>query len=94
MEQSKKNLLMVFLELSAERGYLKDKATEKKEEIFKVVNKIEKLLPDEDKLFCELEEVITDTIEFTKHRYFDYGLLAHEIDENYQENYDPFQRVV
>lgn len=93
MEKQNKNLLLTFIELATEQGILKDGITEHKKKIFNLMNEVEENYTGEKKVFVQLERAIIDVIELTQHQYFEYGRIANVIEEDYQENYDPFKRI-
>lgn len=95
MEIEKRNLLLNFIELSGREGLVENKVTSQKEKLFKILGEVEKVLlsTNNSKLNVELEGAVTDVIELTQHQYFEYGRIANVIEEDYQENYDPFKRI-
>ena len=93
MEKQNKNLLLTFIELATEKGILKDGVTQHKKKIFNLMSEIEENYTGEKKLFIQLERAIIDVIELTQHKYFEYGKIENIIDEEYQLNYDPFERL-
>lgn len=93
MEKEKKNVLLTFLELVTQEGLLKDGIEIHKKRIFELMDKIEKNWVGDKQIFIQLERAIIDTLELTQHKYFDYGMLACVIDENYALDYDPFKRL-
>lgn len=84
MTTEQKNLLMFFLELNQiDKG-----CTAQKYQTFKILSKLkkiteEKIGKDEKKNFIELEDAIIKLFEITKRTYFDFGMSANDIDENY-----------
>ena len=80
MEIEKRNLLLNFIELSGREGLVENKV-------------ISQISTNNSKLNVELEEAVNDVIELTQHQYFEYGRIANVIEEDYQENYDPFKRI-
>lgn len=93
MEKEKKKLLLTFIELATEQGVLQDGIEIHKKKIFNLMNEIEKSWVGDKRLFIQLERTIIDVLELTQHKYFDYGKIANDIDENYTLEYDPFERV-
>lgn len=93
MEREKKNLLLTFIELATSEGLLQDDIAIQKKKVFSIMNEIEKSWIGDKKLFVQLERAIIDVLELTQYKYFDYGKIANEIDENYTLEYDPFERL-
>ena len=95
MEIEKRNLLLNFIELSGREGLVENKVISQKEKLFKILGEVEKVLlsTNNSKLNVELEGAVTDVIELIQHQYFEYGRIANVIEEDYQENYDPFKRI-
>lgn len=95
MEIEKRNLLLNFIELSGREGLVENKVISQKEKLFKILGEVEKILlsTNNSKLNVELEEAVNDVIELTQHQYFEYGRIVNVIEEDYQENYDPFKRI-
>ena len=96
MEIEKRNLLLNFIELSGREGLVENKVISQKEKLFKILGEVEKVLlsTNNSKLNVELEGAVTDVIELTQHQYFEYGKIANTIEEEYQLNYNPFERKV
>ena len=95
MEIEKRNLLLNFIELSGREGLVENKVISQKEKLFKILGEVEKVLlsTNNNKLNVELEGAVNDVIELTQYQYFEYGRIANVIEEDYQENYDPFKRI-
>lgn len=96
MERENKNLLLYFVELGARKGILKDRVAEEKEKLFEILSEVEKILTstNNNQLNIKLENMVNDVIELTQHQYFEYGKIANTIEEEYQLNYNPFERKV
>lgn len=93
MEKQNKNLLLTFIELTTEQGLLQNDIKVQKDKVFNLLFKIENNLSGDKRLFIELEKAIIDVIELTQHKYYEYGKIAHTIEEEYDLNYDPLDRI-
>lgn len=93
MEQEKKNVLLAFLELATQKNLLNDGIEIHRKKIFNLMAEIEKNFNGDKQIFIQLERVIIDTLELTQHKFFDYGMIARNIDEIYSLQYDPFLKA-
>nr|WP_241635582.1 hypothetical protein [Fusobacterium gastrosuis] len=93
MEKEKKNLLLTFIDLATEQGLLEDGIKAHKKKLFNLMAELEKRYTGDKKIFVQLERAIIDILDLTQYKYFDYGKIANDIDENYTLEYDPFKRL-
>lgn len=84
MKASQKNLLMYFMELtSSDNG-----CTKQRDKVMKLIAKVQNDLGIQEgtngvRPFMELENEVAKLFQMTRESYFNYGMVANDIDENY-----------
>lgn len=84
MKKKKKNLLMYFMELtSSDNG-----CTKQRDKVMKLIAKVQNDLGIQEgtkgvRPFMELENEVVKLFQMTRENYFKYGMVANDIDENY-----------
>lgn len=91
MEQEQKGLVLSFLDVAYENGYIRDEVKEEKEKFWKILLEVSELIPKA--LYNRLEQSAIDLEDYTKHRYFEFGTVASEVSEQYDLMRTPFKKA-
>ena len=80
-----KNLIMNFIELATAEKEIKNEAQEKKQELYGLIFDLSKDLPKE--LYFKIENTLLNFETLVKEKYFNYGLIARTVIEEYDSYY-------